>query len=520
MTDLALPGHWRRATLRTLCTLNPAKPGRDELPDETEVSFVPMADVDAHLVAIVGTQVRRAGEVRRGYRAFRDGDVLMAKITPSMENGKAAVADGLVNGHGFGSSEFHVVRPGSDLLSRYLLHFLHRADVRDAAAAVMEGSAGQKRVPPWFLERLEIPLPPVAEQREIAQHLDGLTVEAAQTRQGVARARAALRQFRAAVYDAALNGYLSRDQRAGRGIASWEALPAAEACALVQNGKTPREGFVDAPGIPFLKVYNLVDGAVDFTRSQFVPAESHESTLARSRVVPGDVLMNIVGPPLGKVAVVPGDHPEWNINQAITVFRPSRRVTSAWLYIVLSSGRHVAEIEPETRGSAGQVNISLTQCRAFVLPVPPVAEQEVIAERVRVLMERAAAIEHSLATVEGAFEPLLAATAQKAFHWPSSFVEIGSDFGPHEKARVKAGGARRRRAVRTRVSGSVAARVASAVAALPGHGVSFAELRELAGVPYEALREELFRLLDADEPVLVQVFDDHRRSMVFRPAQS
>jgi type I restriction enzyme S subunit len=97
--------------------------------------------------------------------------------------------------------------------------------------------------------------------------------------------------------------------------------------------------------------------------------------------------MNIVGPPLGKVAVVSDEYPEWSINQALTLFRPSEVVTSEWLYLFLRSGISVAGIMDQTRGSVGQVNISLTQCREFAIPVPSVEEQAEIATRVRSLLD-------------------------------------------------------------------------------------------------------------------------------------
>ena len=93
--------------------------------------------------------------------------------------------------------------------------------------------------------------------------------------------------------------------------------------------------------------------------------------------------MNIVGPPLGKVAIIPsGEYEEWNLNQALTLFRPSRSVSSKWLYYFLCSGESVNSVLGETRGQTGQVNISLTQCRGFEVPVPPSEEQAFIVERI------------------------------------------------------------------------------------------------------------------------------------------
>jgi type I restriction enzyme S subunit len=159
----------------------------------------------------------------------------------------------------------------------------------------------------------------------------------------------------------------------------------------VQSGGTPKAGFIDKPGIPFLKVYNIVGQEIDFEyRPQFVSKNIHQSELKKSIALPGDVLMNIVGPPLGKVAIVPRTFPEWNANQAIAIFRPSDAAISRWIYYFLCGGTNVQSVINATRGSAGQVNISLSQRRNFELSLPPAAEQRRIVEKLDLLTARLA----------------------------------------------------------------------------------------------------------------------------------
>lgn len=117
-------------------------------------------------------EVRRFKDVVDGYVYFGDGDVLCAKITPCFENGKLGVASGLKSGVGFGSSEFVVMRSRGELLSDYLFYFLSRDDFRQAGERVMSGAVGHKRVPKEFFEDLEIPLPPLDEQKRIVAVLD------------------------------------------------------------------------------------------------------------------------------------------------------------------------------------------------------------------------------------------------------------------------------------------------------------------------------------------------------------
>ena len=163
--------HWPHVALAEVCEINPRLQRADRPDDDTPVSFVPMAAIDETEGRIVAL-TRPYRTVAKGYTAFREGDVLLAKITPCMENGKAAVAEKLVNGHGFGSTEFHVLRPGPRLDRSFLFHCIRMPDFRRRAKARFTGTAGQQRVPPSFLENFPFRLPSLDEQRRIVDLLD------------------------------------------------------------------------------------------------------------------------------------------------------------------------------------------------------------------------------------------------------------------------------------------------------------------------------------------------------------
>lgn len=152
-----------------LAELNPAVV-LGELTADSEVSFIPMSDV-AETGRWVVRQARALGEIRNGYTAFQEGDVLFAKITPCMENGKGCHAVGLVNGIGFGSTEFHVLRAKEDSDARFIFHITQFADLRLKASAKMVGSAGQQRVPTSFFSEYEVIKPEREEQARIADVL-------------------------------------------------------------------------------------------------------------------------------------------------------------------------------------------------------------------------------------------------------------------------------------------------------------------------------------------------------------
>lgn len=409
MSDM--PETWALETIGALITLNP----KNQCNDDTVVGFAPMQSLGTTYRAQIGYQRRPWKEVCKGYTHFADGDVLLAKITPCFENGKAGIVTGFPSGMGAGSTEYFVCRPNlAALTPRYLLAYFKNPSFLKLAETQMTGSVGHKRVPKEFLLDHQIPIAPVAEQNRIADKLGTLLARVDACRDRLDRVPAILKRFRQSVLTAATSGRLTEDWRGGTET-NWPRMRAEEACSKVQSGGTPKGGFLET-GVPFLKVYNIVDQKVKFDyKPQYVSLDIHSTELRKSQAQPGDVLMNIVGPPLGKVAIVPGDHATWNINQAITLFRPSEQVSSQWIYIVLCEGAPIREVLTRTKGSVGQVNISLSQCRAFELPVPSVEEQAEIVSRVEKLFAFADKLEERLFIGRKQAERLTPAILAKAF---------------------------------------------------------------------------------------------------------
>lgn len=176
MSGDALPASWRWALLREVAEINPRRPAINRSDDKI-TSFIPMEAVDEFAGNAVN-RMRPYGEVKKGYTYFESGDVLFAKITPCMENGKITIAQDLVDGYGFGTTEFHVIRPGSHITASWLHRFLRQPRVRIAAAGAFTGAVGQQRVPPAFLSELRLPVPPILEQQRITAAIDAATAEA------------------------------------------------------------------------------------------------------------------------------------------------------------------------------------------------------------------------------------------------------------------------------------------------------------------------------------------------------
>ena len=157
---------WLEQRLGECCVINPKKNTDNRLREDLLVSFIPMASV-SEKGDILKLEDKFYRDVKNGFTYFCDRDVLFAKITPCMENGKGTVAVGLKNGIGFGSTEFHVLRPIIDKSNSYWLYTLTSFEIfRKKAEKNMTGSAGQKRVPASFLENIQVSVPPINIQNE------------------------------------------------------------------------------------------------------------------------------------------------------------------------------------------------------------------------------------------------------------------------------------------------------------------------------------------------------------------
>jgi type I restriction enzyme S subunit len=219
-------------TLADACEIKPPKSeARAKLAADAEVSFLPMEALGVESRVVNATQRRPLEDVVGSYTYFADGDVLLAKITPCFENGKLGIVSGLTNGIGFGSSEYHVLRPTSAITKEWLYYFLSRESFREEGAARMTGAVGHRRVPKEFIEAYNIPVPPVAEQ----QHIVGILDEAFE---GIATAKANaeqnLRNARA-LFESHLDSALTES---GPG---WEERRFDEVCSITSTLVDPRK---------------------------------------------------------------------------------------------------------------------------------------------------------------------------------------------------------------------------------------------------------------------------------------
>ncbi|GAB3914472.1 hypothetical protein GCM10028803_60000 [Larkinella knui] len=446
------------------------------------------------------------------------GDVLICKINPRINRvwkvmPKAKFAQ-------IASSEWIVLRAPA-LSPDFLRYYFSTPAFRDLICRGVSGVGGSlTRAQPKRVATFPVLIAPINEQDRIVNKIGATLARIEACHERLDRVLDLLKNLRQSILSAATSGKLTELWRM-KDLSDWTTERAEEVCEKVQNGGTPTEGFFDQPNIPFLKVNNLVNQRVDFAgKPQFILPVSHNGALKKSKTVPGDVLMNIVGPPLGKVAVVPDTYPEWNINQAITLFRPSPRITSGWLYYLLCKGDNLAAILHETRGSAGQINISLSQCRNFLFPVPPVAEQREIVRRVDSLFAYADALEARCVAAHAKIERLPAATLDRAFRGqlvpqhpedePAGVLLRRMQAARTARSATAKLPKRTRKLKMTKLSPET---VLESIRFLPTDQFTFDELRSQLAVDYDVLKEAVFTLLSEKHPALKQVFDPEKQAM-------
>lgn len=201
------PKEWPVAALGDVCTINPRLDKHQKPTADSIVSFVPMAAVDGIRGEVAIIEPRSYASVAKGFTPFIEGDVLFAKITPCMENGKAAIVPELVGGFGFGSTEFHVLRPTEHLHKAWLFGFVRRETFRHQAKLNFSGTAGQQRVPTEYLKTLNVPVPDFKTQIAFAQALE--QIRSIQLQQSVATGIAQ------ATFDALLSQVFAKTKNIG-----------------------------------------------------------------------------------------------------------------------------------------------------------------------------------------------------------------------------------------------------------------------------------------------------------------
>jgi len=372
---------WELKRLGDVCEMNPSKAEISQLPGDIEVTFLPMAAVSDEGF-IVKPETRHLSNVRNGFSYFRENDVLFAKITPCMENGKGAIANNLVNGIGFGSTEFHVLRANQQqVLPEWIYFLLRQRSLREEARSHMTGTAGQKRVPKQFLETTMIPVPPIKTQKKLTSIL-GKAYKLKQKRE---QANQMTNKILRAIFlkmfgDPEINpkrwvtdnfGNLIVDMRYGTSV------------KCISEDK----------GIPVLRIPNIIHGKIEISDLKF--AELAKNELEKLSLLEGDLLFvrtNGNREYVGRSAVFHEIDRTYAFASYLIRARLDKKELDpkfANTYLSLPSIR--MQLYQHARTSAGQYNINTKGLRAIRFIVPPMKLQRefaTITQKIETIMKR------------------------------------------------------------------------------------------------------------------------------------
>jgi type I restriction enzyme, S subunit len=304
--------------------------------------------------------------------------VLLAKITPCFENGKLGIARGLTNGIGFGSSEYFVLRPNDSLSGEYLYYFLSQDCFRAEGEKTMSGAVGHKRVSKEFIERCQIPLPPISEQQRIVAILDkafaGLATVTANAEKNLKNARE--------LFESQLSQAFNKvaQQQGSRRLA--------EIVTRLTNGYVgPTRNIYLQSGVPYLLARHVRDNQLEFDGKTFISNEFNEKH-KKSKLKAGDVLLVQSGH-IGHSAVVGPDHEGHNCHAMIVITPIADKLAGDFLSYFFGSPRMKRKFE-EIRSGSTVPHLTCGLVRELMIPLPEVAEQNKLAAVLKGLEENTA----------------------------------------------------------------------------------------------------------------------------------
>lgn len=266
---------------------------------------------------------------------------------------------------------------------------------------------------------IDLPVPPIFEQQSIVSKIEELLSDLENGKQQLQLAQKQLKVYRQSLLKAAFEGKLTNKDVNSELPVGWKKLKTGEIIDTINNGYTPTKNHLSEGSgeIPFIKVYNLnFDGTLNFKKNPtFISNTIHRKELRRSICFPNDVLINIVGPPLGKVSIVSNQFPEWNINQAIVLFRPNENILSKFISYFLQNPVTINWLEETSKATAGQWNVKVSTCRLIPIPIPPIEEQQHIIDELESKLTICDKIEETINQSLQQAETLRQSILKKAF---------------------------------------------------------------------------------------------------------
>ena len=338
-----IPTNWRVYRLKELAKINPSKTEKNHLPDDLEVSFVPMESIGEY-GGISGAEAKKLLDVKQGYTYFAEGDLIVAKITPCFENYKGAIATDLVNGIGFGTTELFVLRPNERSDSRYLFYVSISKAFRETGSKIMHGAAGQKRITVDFINNYPVALPKPEEQSQIVGFLDETLKRVDSLITKKQRLIKLLKEKRAAIITRAVTKGLDPNAPMKDSGIEWIGeMPKHWNIGLIKQGYQVTLGKMLQPNkrsendfeAPYLRSANIQDGFVDTSEIKTMYFNKSEDHLLLEE---GDLLV-CEGGDVGRAAIWSNQVSNCRFQNSINRIRSKTNSVRYLFYLLKASKR-------------------------------------------------------------------------------------------------------------------------------------------------------------------------------------
>lgn len=375
----SLPRGWTVKPLGQVAELS-KKPRGLPLLEGGQVPFIPMAMLPDDGLYATGWELRKQEEIRSG-TFFHKGDVLLAKITPCLENGKQGIVKDIPTDWGYASTEVFPIHP-VEITAEFLASFLKQSNVRHSLAIKMQGTTGRQRLPKEVLQSLPIPVPPIVEQRAIGRLLQMVQ----QAKEATEKVIAATKELKKSLMRHLLTyGPVPIDQAEQVKLKETEIGRMPEHWRLVQLNQLihkPEYGLTasatESPvGPKFLRITDIQDGGVNWNAVPFCKCSEREFSKLSLRE--GDIVVARIGATTGKTFLMRSS-PDAVFASYLIRIRVKPVVEPEFLYRFTETGRYWEQIDAAKGGRLKQgVNIPVLQ--GLRIPLPPLSQQREIARR-------------------------------------------------------------------------------------------------------------------------------------------
>lgn len=414
-----IPDNWKYVRVGEVTTINP----KNDLDDTMEISFVPMKCVKDGFSNSHTFEIKRWGQVKKGFSHLAEGDIGVAKITPCFQNRKSVVFKNLNNGFGAGTTEFTIVRPSENIVcAEFLLYFFQSAFFINKGVESFTGVVGQQRIHKDYLKTSPLPLPPIQEQIRIVDKVNAAFELLDIIDELQYKYSCDVEALKCKLIDAGIQGKLTEQlPKDGNAADLYEEIQAEKAklvkeckikrekalpeiiegeipfniplnwkwvrlediSAKISSGNTPAGGnksdaYVEK-GYSFFREQNIYNDGIHGEGLVYITEELLK-TRVNSIVLPMDILLNITGGSIGRCALIPDDFTKGSINQHILIIRMVDPRLRFYVHACICSPFIQKYIKGNTVGD--KEGFSAGRCKKMLVPLPPLEEQQRIVSKI------------------------------------------------------------------------------------------------------------------------------------------